>query len=155
MDDEGQFKVVIAGGGVAAVEALLALYELAHRRIELELIAPNDELILAALAVAEPFGIAPPPAIRLDDICRDVHASHRRDVLRGIDADARITYTESGTEVPYDALLLAIGASADPALPGALTYRGIRDNAEIYELLLAAEAGEVGRIVFAVPTSIQ
>ena len=155
MKDEEQFKVVIAGGGVAAVEAMLALYELAHRRIELELIAPNDELILPALAVAEPFGITPPPAIPLDDVCRDVHASHRRDALRGIDAGARIAYTESGTEVPFDALLLAIGASAHPALPGALTYRGIRDNAEIHELLLAAEAGEVGRIVFAVPTSIQ
>ncbi len=155
MKDEEQFKVVIAGGGVAAVEAMLALYELAHRRIELELIAPNDELILPALAVAEPFGITPPPAIPLDDVCRDVHASHRRDALRGIDAGARIAYTESGTEVPFDALLLAIGASAHPALPGALTYRGIRDNAQIHELLLAAEAGEVGRIVFAVPTSIQ
>ena len=68
MEDK-QFKVVIAGGGVAAVEAALALRELRRTGLELELIAPNDELILPALAVAEPFGITPPPAIPLADVC--------------------------------------------------------------------------------------
>ncbi len=155
MKEEERFKVAIAGGGVAAVEAALALHEAAHRRIDLELIAPNDELVLPALAVAEPFGITPPPAIPLGDVCRDVGASHRRDALRGVDAEARIAHTESGAEVPFDALLLAIGASTEPALPGALTYRGMRDNEKIRELLHAAEHGEVGQIVFAVPTSIQ
>ena len=155
MKEEERFKVAIAGGGVAAVEAALALHEAAHLRIDLELITPNDELVLPALAVAEPFGITPPPAIPLADICRDVGASHRRDALRGVDPEARIAHTESGAEVPFDALLLAIGASTEPALPGALTYRGMRDNEKIRELLHAAEHGEVGQIVFAVPTSIQ
>jgi sulfide:quinone oxidoreductase len=155
MKEEVRFKVAIAGGGVAAVEAALALHEAEHWRIDLELIAPNDELVLPALAVAEPFGITPPPAIPLADVCRDVGASHRRDALRGVDAEARIAHTESGAEVPFDALLLAIGASTEPALPGALTYRGMRDNEKIRELLHAAEHGEVGQIVFAVPTSIQ
>jgi sulfide:quinone oxidoreductase len=155
MKEDERFKVVIAGGGVAAVEAALALYEAAHRRIDLELIAPNDELILPALAVAEPFGKAPPAALALADVCRDVGASHRRDVLRGVDAEARTVRTGSGDDVPFDALLLAIGASTEPALAGALTYRGMRDNAEIRELLEKAEHGEFDRIVFAVPTSIQ
>ena len=155
MKEEERFKVVIAGGGIAAVEAALALHEAAHRRIDLELIAPNDELVLPALAVAEPFGITPPPAIPLADVCQDVGASHRRDALRGVDPEARIAHTELEAEVPFDALLLAIGASTEPALLGALTYRGARDNSEIGELLDAAERGDVNRIVFAVPTSIQ
>ena len=33
MKEEERFKVVIAGGGVAAVEAALALHEAAHRRL--------------------------------------------------------------------------------------------------------------------------
>ena len=155
MKEDERFKVVIAGGGVAAVEAALALHDVAHRRIDLELIAPNDDLALPALAVAEPFGLTPPPAIPLADVCRDVGASHRRDVLRGVDAEARTIHIESGAEVRFDALLLAIGASTEPALPGALTYRGMRDNAEIRELLRAAGQGDIGRIVFAVPTPIQ
>ena len=62
---------------------------------------------------------------------------------------------EPGAEVPFDALLLAVGASAEPALTGALTYRGPRDNGAIRDLLLEAEEGEVERIAFAIPTSIQ
>ena len=155
MKEEERFKVAIAGGGVAAVEAALALHHAAHRRVDLELIAPNDELVLPALAVAEPFGITAPPAIPLAEVCRDIGASHRRDALRGVDAEARTAHTESGAEVTFDALLLAIGATTQPSLPGALTYRGTRDNEKIRELLHAAEHGEVGQIVFAVPTSIQ
>ncbi|HMA27229.1 MAG: NAD(P)/FAD-dependent oxidoreductase [Solirubrobacterales bacterium] len=155
MTSETRFKVLIAGGGIAAVEGMLALYELAHRRIDLELIAPNDELTIPALAVAEPFGISAPAAIPLADVCRDVGASHRRERLRGVDAAARTVQTESGTEVSFDALLLAVGASAEPALPGSLTYRGTRDNSRIRRLVLEAADGKVGRIAFAVPTSIQ
>ncbi len=152
---EDQIKVVIAGGGVAAVEAVLALNELAGRKVALELIAPSEELFLPALAVAEPFGMDPPPAIPLADVCRDAGASHRRDTLEGVEPDARIARTGSGARVSFDALLLAVGASPEPALSGALTYRGPRDNGEIRELLLAAEKGAIDRIVFAIPTSIQ
>ncbi len=155
MNEEVQLKVVIAGGGVAAVEAMLGLQQVAGAQFELELIAPNEELVLPALAVAEPFGIAAPPAIPIADVCRDLGATHRRDVLESVDPAARTARTGSGDEVAFDALLLAIGAAADPALPGALTYRGRRDNEEISALLDAAEEGEVRQIAFVVPTSIQ
>jgi sulfide:quinone oxidoreductase len=155
MRDGNQFRVVIAGGGVAAMEAMLALRHLGAKGIELELVAPNDELLLPALAVGEPFGIAAPEAVPIADVCGDLDARHRRDALQSVDAGARTARTESGVEVPFDALLLAIGASTQPALPGALTYRGGQDNDEIRTLLLAAEQGEVRRITFAVPTSIQ
>lgn len=155
MNEGTKFKVTIAGGGVAAVEAMLELHHLVGAQIDLELISPNEELRLPALAIGEPFGIAAPPAIPIAEVCRDVGAVHRRDGLRGIDPDARTAHTESGDQVPFDALLVAIGVFARPALPGALTYRGRRDNAEIGALLLAAEEGKVERIVFAIPTSIQ
>ena len=152
---EADFKVVVAGGGVAAAEAALALHELAHSRIDLELIAPNDQLVLPALAVAEPFGMDPPPALPLADLCRDSGAVQRRDTVDGVDPAARSVSTGAGAEVPFDALLLAVGASAEPALTGALTYRGPRDNGAIRDLLLEAEEAEVERIAFAIPTSIQ
>jgi sulfide:quinone oxidoreductase len=155
MNDGEQLKVVIAGGGVAAVEAMLALRDLAGERIELELIAPNDELVLPALAVGEPFGIAAPQAVPVADVCGDLDAGHRRDALQSVDAGGRTARTASGAEIPFDALLLAIGASTQPALPGGLTYRGGRDNEKIRDMLLAAEEGEVRHITFAVPTSIQ
>src|SRR3954464_5224268 len=47
--------VVIAGGGVAAVECALALRDLAGDRVRLTIVAPNREFELPPLRTAEPF----------------------------------------------------------------------------------------------------
>jgi sulfide:quinone oxidoreductase len=155
MSEAKPFRVVIAGGGVAALEAALALRDLLGHRAELELVAPTDEFVLRPLAVAEPFGLAEAPRIPLAEVSRDLGVRHARDALRGIDPEKRVARMESGVEIPYDALLIAIGAVAGVALPGALTYRGGPDNAELDALLRATEAGEVTRVAFVVPPSVQ
>ncbi len=42
---QGPHRVVIAGGGVAALEALLVLRELAEERVQIDVIAPNTEFV--------------------------------------------------------------------------------------------------------------
>ena len=49
-------RVVIAGGGVAGLEAMLALRELAGDRVDIELLSPSDEFVYRPMLVAEPFG---------------------------------------------------------------------------------------------------
>jgi sulfide:quinone oxidoreductase len=49
-------RVVIAGGGVAAIEALLALRRLAAGRVSVELLSAEPQFWYRPLAVAEPFG---------------------------------------------------------------------------------------------------
>ena len=57
-DERSQpLRVVVAGGGIAAAEVLLALRELAGDRVSLTLVSPSDELVLPALSVAEPFAL--------------------------------------------------------------------------------------------------
>mgnify|MGYP001045217145 FL=1 len=51
-------RVLIAGGGVAALEAALALHSLAADRVSVELVAPESEFVYRPLAVAEPFRVA-------------------------------------------------------------------------------------------------
>ena len=46
-----RFRVVICGGGIAAVEALLRLQTLAGDALDVSLVAPNDELRYRPLAV--------------------------------------------------------------------------------------------------------
>jgi len=41
MRHETTFKVVIAGAGVAALEAAMALHEFAGPRVSMQLVAPN------------------------------------------------------------------------------------------------------------------
>jgi hypothetical protein len=44
----------LAGGGIAGLEALLALADLADARVETTLVAPTDEFVYKPLAVEEP-----------------------------------------------------------------------------------------------------
>ena len=59
--------------------------------------------------------------------------------------------TAAGEEMGYDALLVATGAAARPALPGALTFRGPDDVPAFRKLLEEIDAGLVGSVAFAVP----
>lgn len=155
MSDTGNLKVVIAGGGIAAAEAMLALNDLAGGRLDVEVIAPNRALRVPALAVGEPFGLSPPAALELADLCRDANATLRRDTLVSVNGVGRTARTGAGDEVPFDALLIAVGATPHEALPGALTYRGPRDNEEIRKVLDEALRAQGSRLLFAIPESIQ
>ena len=50
-------RVLIAGGGVAALEMILALRQLAAERVSIELLAPEEDFVYRPAAVAEPFGL--------------------------------------------------------------------------------------------------
>ena len=49
-------RVMIVGGGVAALEAMIALRQLAQERVEIELVAPRADWSYRPMIVAEPFG---------------------------------------------------------------------------------------------------
>jgi sulfide:quinone oxidoreductase len=49
-------KVVIAGGGIAGIEAALALHDLAGEQVEVDLRDPRHEFVFRPFAVGEPYG---------------------------------------------------------------------------------------------------
>ena len=51
--------VVIVGGGVAGLETLLALDDLAGERVALTLVAPQPDFVYKPLLVEEPFDLGP------------------------------------------------------------------------------------------------
>src|SRR4029453_4054836 len=63
-----RFRVVIAGGGVAALEAALALRVLAEGSIDVELVAPEPRFWYRPAAVGEPFGLAAVRSFPLADL---------------------------------------------------------------------------------------
>ena len=54
----GSFRVVIAGGGVAALETALALRDLAEGLVDVTLVAATDRFTFAPASVGVPFGKA-------------------------------------------------------------------------------------------------
>ncbi|HEY1277838.1 MAG TPA: FAD-dependent oxidoreductase [Thermoleophilaceae bacterium] len=147
--DEGPLEVVIAGGGVAGLEALLAMHELAGPRVRVELLAPEREFVYRPLAVAEPFKLARPARIDIAELAAAHGARHRRDALGSVDAGHHRVRTKSGRTLRYDALVLAIGTHPVEAVHGALTFRGPADVEAFGNLLRELEGGRVRSVAFA------
>ena len=148
-------RVLIAGGGVAGVEGLLALAALAPGRVTVELIGPDREFAYRPLSVAEPFDLAEARTLPLVELAAEHDAHYRQDALAEVDPRRRVVLTRAGAELGYDYLLLAIGARMTVALPGAIRFRGPQDVAEFGELVAALERGTVKRVVFAVPHPVR
>ncbi len=143
--------VVIAGGGVAGLEACLALSALADGLVDVELISPGDEFVYRPLLVAEPFGVAEGLRIDLERVARDTGARHTKDALAKVDPSAREVITASGERLGYDALLVALGARPVEAVPGALTFGGAAERRAFAALLSKLGRTRMRRIAFVVP----
>jgi sulfide:quinone oxidoreductase len=143
--------VLIAGAGVAALEATLALRALAEDRVSINLVAPETEFTYRPLAVAEPFGVGEVKRFPLNSLVEAAEARLRSGSVAAIDAEQRIVTLSDGDELGYDVLLLALGALPCEAVAGALTFRGPQDSAALSALLERTTAGEVARIAFVVP----
>jgi sulfide:quinone oxidoreductase len=146
--------VVIAGGGVGALEGLLALQALAGDRVHISVITPARHLTYRALSVAEPFGGEPAPRYDWEHIARDRDVRWVSDRLAEVRTDAREVTTEVGPPIRYDALLLALGALPQTAVPGALPFAGPRDVSAVREAIEALEPGRVHRIAFVAPAGV-
>lgn len=145
----------MAGGGVAALEAVLALREFAADHVAVELLSPVEKFTLRALSVAEPFSGEASRVLPLPEFCEEQGVSFRRDALAEVWGTQRRVLTAAGVELPYDSLLLAIGARQQAALPGARLFRGTLDAAWYEDLLLRLGRGAVRRIAFVVPPSVR
>ena len=119
-------RVLIAGGGVAALEAALALRELGEGRVSVEMLAPEPEFWYRPLSVAEPFDLGEVRHFDLTELATAAGATFSPGALSGVDAGGHLAQTSAGSSIPYDALLVACGAGPTPAVPGALTFRGPR-----------------------------
>ena len=144
--------VVIAGGGFAALEAALALRALAADRARVTLISPEAAFAYRPAATVEAFAEAPPLTYDLQAIACDLGARYRRGRLEAVASQKKYVRLAAGARLGYDALVLAIGARASAAVPGALTFRDQRDVRLVRGLLQELKAGAVGRLVFAVPS---
>jgi sulfide:quinone oxidoreductase len=149
-----KFRVVIAGGGVAALETMVALRVLAEERVELTIVAPDNLFVYRPLAVVEPFGLGSALRIPLGSLAAGCGATHEQAAALLVSADAYELHTSLGTALPYDALVLALGARVEEAIPGAITFGGQSDTRAIEMLLEDIESGLVKHVAFAVPTGV-
>jgi sulfide:quinone oxidoreductase len=146
-----KLRVVIAGGGVAALETVLALRDLAGERVELRVIAPNEEFVYRPMTVREPFAFAAASRYPLAPILERLGVELLRDELAWVDPDQHVAHTSSGQELSYDALVLALGARVSPRYSHALTIDDRKMDATLHGLIQDVELGYVKSVAFVAP----
>ncbi|HEX6618489.1 MAG TPA: FAD-dependent oxidoreductase [Solirubrobacteraceae bacterium] len=145
-------RIVVAGGGVAGLEACLALRSfLGEDDLSIDLLCRDKRFEYRPLAVLEPFDGAPAWSMELERFAADQDVRLVRDSLAAVEPDRHEAITAYSDRLPYDALLVCVGARAVRALPGAISFRGGRDAAAVRAALDAMQPGDDATIAFAIP----
>lgn len=143
--------IVVAGGGPAAIEALLAVRALAGERVQLELIAPDTELVVRAYEVLAPFREGHEHRYRLAPIAADLGVRFTRDAVAAVDPQARAVTLRSGEQRSYEELVVAVGGRHVDAVAGAVPFRGARDASRLKTMLAESRSGQHRSVAFVVP----
>lgn len=146
-----RLRVVVAGGGVAGLETLLALRSLAGDLVELHLVSPGDEFVYRPLEVVEPFDERAMVRIPWARILEDVGTGHLSAVLREVDADTGRAHMTTAERLSFDVLVIAPGGGVRPSIAGAITVGAPGASHRLRQMLSRLRAGMIDRVAFAVP----
>jgi len=149
--DTNKLRVVIAGGGVAALETALALHDLAAELTDVTVIAPNPDFHYRPMTVREPFAQGQARRYPLAPIVRDAGASLICDELAWVDPEHRIAHTKGDEQVEYDALVLALGAKATPRYRHAVTIDAAHMDEILHGVIQDVEGGYIKSLAFVAP----
>jgi sulfide:quinone oxidoreductase len=144
-------KVLIAGAGIAGLEAALALRELAGERVEVALHGPGEEFVYRPFAIGEPYGTTRSFRYDLRRLSEHCGASLRASSIAAVEPARRLAVTRDGARLPYDHLIVATGARMLWAVPGAVTYWGIADEGQVGDLIADLRSGRLRRAAFTMP----
>jgi len=144
-------EIVIAGGGVAGLEALLGLHSIAGDRVHVTLIAPDPDFVYRPLAVAQPFALGSAHRVPLRTFVDETGAELVQDAVTGVDDAAGEMRLAGGGTRAYDAALIAPGGRAVQGIQDAVTWWPGGDP-EVYGGLLSdLEGGYSKELAIVVP----
>jgi sulfide:quinone oxidoreductase len=146
-----KLRVLVAGGGVAAIETILALHDMAADRVTVSVLAPNSEFVNRPMTVREPFAYSQAHRYELAPIVRHAGAELIEGELGWVDRDAQIVHTADERELSYDALVLALGARVTPRYTHCVTIDDRRMDEAMHGLIQDVEGGYADSIAFVAP----
>lgn len=144
-------RVLVAGGGVAGLEAVLALRDLAGDRCDVTMIGAKPTFAERPVSVGQPFGAGHVREHDLPELCQRAGARFVRGSVLEVDSGRKIVRTAEDDELGYDVLLLALGARPEPAFDSVTTFLPERDPGLLGGLARDLEEGHVRRVAFLVP----
>src|SRR5271155_4889478 len=146
-----KLRVLIAGGGVAALETVLALHDLAPDQTDVTVLAPNTDFVYRPMTVREPFAYGAASRYPLEPIVRDAGATLLSGELGWVDPHRQTIHTKDDQAIEYDALMLALGAKPIAHYTNALTIDDRRMDETLHGLIQDVEGGYLKSIAFVSP----
>jgi sulfide:quinone oxidoreductase len=150
-DSSQQPHVIIAGGGIAGLEALMAIRDLAGARVAITLLAPDPDFVYKPLTVEEPFTAQPAEQHALAPIAEEFDARFIQRGLAEVRHGEHSARLSDGSALDYDKLVLCIGARARHAFSDAVPLRTDGSVLPIDSLLREAESSDAGVLAFVIP----
>jgi sulfide:quinone oxidoreductase len=148
-----RFSVVVCGGGVAGLEAILRLRRLAGDRLDITLLSPSDTFRYRPWTVLEPFNQVAVRHYPISRLVQDAGCRWIRGELGWVNRAAHVAYTRAGDEVSYDAVVVALGGRELPPPPAVLSFaeRTAKDYQTVVENAVAERLDGIGYIAPASP----
>ena len=146
-------RVVIVGGGVAGLEALLALQALAGDRISLTLTSPHNWFVDRPMTVAEPFGLGSPTRLSVPEITAECGAEFVRGTVKAVDVASRRVSCADAPDLDFDTLILASGARTRAPFADAITFGFEGSHEAIRDMLARLRCGEAHSVAFVAPAT--
>ncbi|MGH2905196.1 MAG: NAD(P)/FAD-dependent oxidoreductase [Solirubrobacterales bacterium] len=140
--------VLIVGGGIAALETALGLYESPNFSADVALVAPNEKFYYRPFAVLEPFGFHQNAELALGELLKDSRTTLIHDSVARVDLDLKVATLGGGEAIEFDALVIATGAAQSEGIKGATTVGGPDGTAGVARLLTEIDSGTLRRIAF-------
>lgn len=144
-------RVLIAGGGVAALEAAIALHEMAGERVQVDMYSPREDFIYRPFAVAEPYGASRVMRYDLADLAERCGATYHRAAIGSVDGEAKRVRTHDGEEIAYDYLIVACGTRLLASVSGAVIFWGVADDGRVQDVIRDLREGKLHRVAFTMP----
>ena len=153
MAEKNAHRIVVAGGGIAAIEFVLALRALIGDNAAIRLISPNPDLVLRPSLVAAPLGLLARQSYPMADLASDIGFTRVPATVSSVDAERRRVIVRGGDAIAYDTLVLALGARTLPVFDDAI-HLGDAEGARGLESLHqeVGRGGAVRTVAFVVPS---
>lgn len=123
----GPLRVVIVGGGFAALELLLALRALAEERVAVTLLTPQRDFIYRPTATGEAFGATEVRRFDLAEIAAEQGAALRLEAMEAVAPRVRRIRTTSGANAMLDAYATRLAV----VRPGSHTPDGVVSDIDL------------------------
>jgi sulfide:quinone oxidoreductase len=146
-------SVVIVGGGVAGLEALLALRDLAGDRVDLTLVSQDEWFVDRPVTVAEPFGLGSAARYSLPEIAAERGVDFVCASVAAVDAAEHRIRRADGPGLGFGTLILAPGARLSSPFADAIAFGVEGSGQAVKEMVSRLLSGEARSVAFVAPST--